>query len=304
MTLPPSMQVICRGWLNANHVLFLHAGDNVLIDTGYCTHADETLRLLRQPSALGDAPLHRILNTHCHSDHMGGNARLQQVYGCRVLVPAAEAQHIQHWDGRALWLDVAGQRAESFEVDGLIAPGDELWLGGTRWQALAAPGHRMEALVFYCPAYRVLISGDALWANGLGVINIQQADALDAALATLDMIDALPIDWVIPGHGWPFNDAKAAIVRARQRLEATRRDPVKAAWAMLKALFIFNLLEHGSLSRDAAGQLLGRVDFYRELNQYYLQLSNDELAEKLLADLVRSGAIYFQQDHIFTNVMA
>jgi glyoxylase-like metal-dependent hydrolase (beta-lactamase superfamily II) len=43
-------------------------------------------------------------------------------------------------------------------------------MGGLNWQALAVPGHDMEALGYYNPEKRILISGDALWENGFGVI--------------------------------------------------------------------------------------------------------------------------------------
>ena len=65
MLLPPGMAVIERGWLNANHVLFRETDNDgaVLIDSGYVTHADATLALLRQADALGQRPLARVLNT-------------------------------------------------------------------------------------------------------------------------------------------------------------------------------------------------------------------------------------------------
>ena len=70
------MTVFERGWLSSNNILFTgqHSGA-ALVDTGYCTHSAQTLALVQ--SALGRRPLERILNTHLHSDHCGGNAALQ-----------------------------------------------------------------------------------------------------------------------------------------------------------------------------------------------------------------------------------
>lgn len=292
--LPPGMVVIQRGWLNANHVLF-RENDNdgaVLIDSGYVTHADTTLALLRQPDALGQRPLARVLNTHCHSDHMGGNARLQREYGAQLWVPEAEAPHIQNWDQAALWLDDAGQQAEPFRVDGLLRPGESLLLGQTEWQLLAAPGHRNEALMFYAPEYRILISGDALWQNGLGaVLPDGQNAGIDAALATLDLIAALPVDYVIPGHGRPFADVGAALQRASRRLQALRSDPQRWAMSLLKSLLLFNLLEMGSLPLAQLPAYLDGLPLLQRVSRFLLQQPSMELAQVLLAELEQARVV-------------
>ena len=74
--LPPGMTVLERGWLSANNIVFAaQAGDAegaAVIDTGYVTHSAQTLALIE--STLAGQPLARILNTHLHSDHCGGNA--------------------------------------------------------------------------------------------------------------------------------------------------------------------------------------------------------------------------------------
>ena len=288
MLLPPGMSMIQRGWLNANHVLF-RENDNdgaVLIDSGYVTHADATLGLLRQPDALGQRPLARVLNTHCHSDHMGGNARLQREYGAQVWVPEAEAPHIHSWDQAALWLDDAGQQAEPFRVDGLLRPGESLLLGQTEWQLLAAPGHRNEALMFYAPEYRILISGDALWQNGLGAV-LPDADlaGLAAAQATLELIAALDIDWVIPGHGAPFANVAQALQTASRRLLQWRDNPQRWALSLLKSLLLFNLLEMGSMPLVQLPDYLGRLSLLQQSSHILLQRPVAELAQQVVTEL-------------------
>ena len=74
------LTVFERGWLSSNNVLLTDPADPrapaVLVDSGHCTHAAQTVALVAR--ALGGRPLGRILNTHLHSDHCGGNARLQR----------------------------------------------------------------------------------------------------------------------------------------------------------------------------------------------------------------------------------
>lgn len=84
--LPASVQVLERGWLSANNVLLFEDGEAVLVDSGYVTHAEQTLALLH--TALDGRRLGRLINTHSHSDHIGGNAAVQRTYGCEIVVPS------------------------------------------------------------------------------------------------------------------------------------------------------------------------------------------------------------------------
>jgi len=234
MRLPAAIRVFERGWLSCNNILLTGANDAgasaVLVDSSYIAHAAQTVALLRH--ALAGAPLDWLVNTHCHSDHMGGNAPVQRAFGCRTSLPAGEAALIERWDDREMLLTYADQRAERFAYDDCFADGDRLGMGGLAWEVIAAPGHDPHAVMFWCEAERILISGDALWQNGFGVIFprlLGDAAGRDAAYAqtraTLERIAALPVHTVIPGHGAAFDDVPAALARAFKRLESFERRP-------------------------------------------------------------------------------
>lgn len=107
--LPAQVHVIVRDWLNSNSLLIRGGQETALIDSGYSACAGETLRLLQCSEALGGHRLDRLVNTHCHSDHVRGNAALRSAYRCRVSIPQGEAPLGARWDTRALWLDYADQ---------------------------------------------------------------------------------------------------------------------------------------------------------------------------------------------------
>jgi glyoxylase-like metal-dependent hydrolase (beta-lactamase superfamily II) len=161
-------QVFERGWLSSNNILFQGRDDTALIDSGYVTHAPQTLALLRH--SLAGRPLDRLFNTHLHSDHCGGNALLQAEYGCSTAIPVSEAEKVRAWDVDALSFQATGQQCPRFGFDATVSPGDTLTLGDMAWQALGAPGHDPHSLIFYCAEEGILISADALWENGFGVI--------------------------------------------------------------------------------------------------------------------------------------
>ncbi len=304
ISLPENIRVIERGWLNCNQVLLLdprgsthNAAINILIDSGYSTHAQTTLDLLAASENLGSASLHRIINTHCHSDHMGGNAALHRKYGCGITIPEGEARHLRPWDAQAIWMGYADQYAEPFEFDAVMRAGETFQGGGYTWQALAAPGHDMDALMFWCETERILISGDALWQKGLGFVQPRSiADGvnanIDAALQAIRIIEEYAPAIIIPGHGAPFGgaDISAAIAFARARLNAFALDPAKNARHVMKVMFVFALLHKGTLPVAALEQYLIKVPCYQDLNQF-LDLSMPQLAAWLLADLLKAGAV-------------
>jgi glyoxylase-like metal-dependent hydrolase (beta-lactamase superfamily II) len=289
LKLPPQIRVIVRDWLNANQVLLRGPDGNVLIDTGYVTHARETLALVA--AELAGAPLDLLVNTHCHTDHMGCNAAVQRVYGCRTLVPALEAPLVEAWDDRGLWIGYTGQQAERFGFDAALAAGDAHRWGGLDWRMIAAPGHAAGALVFWCEEERILISGDALWERGFGLVMPEPETALEDAQRTLESIAALNPRIVIPGHGAPFGQVGAALERCFGRVRASRGDPERMTRHAFKAMLSFILLDRGAMPLAELPDYLERIAFYREFNERYLRLAPVTLAQLLVTELERAGAV-------------
>ncbi len=141
--LPPQMHVFVRDWLSANHVVLASRDGGVVIDSGYRKHAPLTLALVASRMGLDGAPLAKLVNTHCHSDHMGGNAAL----AARLRLPdrrpgRRSAARSTAWDERTLLLDYADQRAERFDVDEVLQPGCDARLGRSRMARARGTGPR------------------------------------------------------------------------------------------------------------------------------------------------------------------
>jgi glyoxylase-like metal-dependent hydrolase (beta-lactamase superfamily II) len=290
--LPDGIRVLERGWLSSNNVLLLGRGSAALVDSGYVTHAAQTVALVAH--ALGGARLERLVNTHCHSDHMGGNAAIQRAHGCRTSIPAGEAPLVERWDEEALLLSYADQRAERFRVDDTFAPGDVLRLGGRDWQVIGAPGHDAHATMLYAPDDRILLSGDALWENGFGVIFgalAGDAAAFADTRATLESIARLEVRTVIPGHGRPFGEVGAALERAYARLAGYEQDVTRLARHAAKVMLTFSLLERRSMPIAGLASYIERVPIMRDINARHLRVSAQALADWLMADLARAGVV-------------
>lgn len=288
--LPPAVQVFERGWLSSNNILLTSRFDATLVDTGYVTHAAQTLSLVRH--ALQGRLLTRIVNTHLHSDHCGGNAALRAAYGCRIAIPAAECARVDAWDEDALSFRATAQQCPRFRYDDPLAPGQHLRMGDLDWQALAAPGHDPHALLLWCADEGIVISGDALWQNGFGVVFPELAGepGFHDVRATLDLIATLDARVVIPGHGAPFSDVAAALDRAYSRLDYLAADPVRNAENAARVLLKFLLLERRHLPLVEVEALCASVPLLVLARERFLHGTPDELATRLVRALVKAGA--------------
>jgi glyoxylase-like metal-dependent hydrolase (beta-lactamase superfamily II) len=290
--LPDSLLVLERGWLSANNILCFDGDRATLVDSGYVAHAEQTVALVGH--ALAGRRLARLVNTHSHSDHIGGNAALQAAFGCRIVVPAGLHATIAEWDEDALLLSPLGQQSARFQHDALLAAGDTLEMGGLNWQALAVPGHDMEALAYHCPEQRLLISGDALWENGFGVIFpelLGEADGLASTRATLEMLARLPVDTVIPGHGRPFGAVDVAFERAFRRLDNFQANIEQLAWHAIKVIVSFAMMEKRRLPADGFAAFVLGLPFAVDVNQRYLSLADDALCERVERELLLVNAL-------------
>ena len=293
VALPPSIHVFVRDWLSSNNILLRGGAGSVLIDSGYHLHAGHTLQLLNSRFGLGAEPLSLLVNTHCHSDHIGGNAAIQAAYGCPIAIPVGEAEAIEPWNPDALWLDYADQYAPQFSYDALIKPGATHSWGDHEWKALAAPGHDMGALMFYNAQHRLLITGDALWRNGFGFVLPPEIDprCLPATRATLDLVAALDIAAIIPGHGEPFAEIDDALRRAYARVESYEQDSTRMARHMLKVMLMFTLLGRRRMRLSDLPAYCATVPVYADISRRYLGLESGALADLLVRELDRSAAV-------------
>lgn len=298
--LPEGVSVFERGWLSSNNVLLLGPQSAALVDSGYCTHAEQTLALVE--GALQGRALDVLANTHLHSDHCGGNAALQARYaGLQTHIPPGHAEYVAQWDPHTLSYGPTGQQCPQYRFDQTLQPGSDLLLGAHRWQVHAAPGHDPHSVILFEPASRTLISADALWQRGFGVVfpELDGVNAFDEVAHTLDLIEALAPRTVIPGHGSVFTDVAEALQFARQRLEGFVRAPHKHRLYAAKVLLKFKLLEQQRMSMHELVAWVGQTAFFQsQLATVGDTATTQEAVEQLLAELVRSGAAHWDGDHI------
>jgi hydroxyacylglutathione hydrolase len=166
-----------RPFPDAN-TLLLHGRRPALVDSGFVGHAEETAAWAR--AHVGDIDL--VVNTHWHSDHVGGNALLQ-ARGAAVAAGTPEAEAIGRRDPGCCAAEYLDQPVAPYTVDVPLDDGEVLRLGEADWEVVRTPGH----LALWQPEERLLVVGDALSDYDVGWVNLalDGPEAPASALASL-----------------------------------------------------------------------------------------------------------------------
>jgi len=242
--LPKGLLFFERGWLSSNSILLDDGKSTVLIDSGYVTHSNLLLSLLG--NHLASRSLTHLVNTHLHSDHCGGNNAVQSQFpSVQTFIPYGLFESVSNWDTDLLSYEDTGQLCLQFKADVPLHPGDVYVWSGFEWEVHAAPGHDHDALLFFNPEHRILISADALWGNGFGIVfpEVLGGRGFAEVGATLEVIGQLNPLVVLPGHGPIIHDVHECLARAYSKLNYFVQSPDIHALHAAKVLFKFKLLE-------------------------------------------------------------
>ena len=246
--LPAGLHFWERGWLSSNSILLDDGHSCVVIDSGYVTHSSTLISLLCD--FLKNRSVDLLINTHLHSDHCGGNSTVQsQFLDVKTLIPFGLFEAVCEWDTDALSFKATGQSCPRFQADAQMHSGDVYNWSGFNWEVHVSPGHDHDSMLLFNPEHRILISADALWANGFGVVfpEICGGTGFEEVSFTLDLIEKLNPKIVLPGHGPLIEDLATAISIARKKIKRFKESPSLHASHAAKVLLKFKLLEWQSV---------------------------------------------------------
>ncbi|MFJ7954557.1 MBL fold metallo-hydrolase [Lysinibacillus sp. NPDC096418] len=274
----------------------------ILIDTGFGSDVKETEELVR---SVGVTPeeLHLIVNTHYHSDHVGGNFHFQKNYGVTIAAHKWDANLINTCDPEACsaeWLD---QPVEPYQVDTKLSDNDEIHTGSRILRVLHTPGHTLGHISLYEPEEGILICGDLFHKNDIGWLNIfrEGVSSIQRSLESLDLLSTLKIQQAYSGHGPKIDNPLDAIDAARERFEKWISMPEKVAWHACKRIFSFTLIIKNGLSKDEVNSYLLKCGWFQDFARNSFQLQPEEFIQILLDEMIRSGAASWRNNHLIAS---
>ncbi|MDQ4116362.1 MAG: MBL fold metallo-hydrolase [Actinomycetota bacterium] len=292
--LPAWVQYEPRPFPDSN--LFLLPGpEPAMVDSGFVGHADRTREWAE---AHGGGRVATVVNTHWHSDHVGGNAALQ-ASGAQIAASTPDAEAVRRRDPGCCLAEYLDQPIAPYTVDRSLDDGDTLRLGETEWQVVRTPGHTPGHLCLWQPDERLLAVGDALSDYDVGWVStaLDGPDAAAVAKKSLERLDALHPRVILPAHGRIPDDAAASLADAHRRAQRLVDDPQGAVWYAARRVFSYALMIRGGLP-------LGRVEDYLLARAWLADAAAQlgrpaaEIADELVAALRRSGAAVEQDGRL------
>lgn len=180
------------------YVLFDYTKQCAIIDPG-CHKASEQAELVNFITQHNLTPT-LLVNTHCHIDHVLGNAFVAKKYNLPLHLHKNELETYRDTDR---WAKMFGMVVEEIpEPQVYIDETNTLQFGNTTLQILYTPGHSVASLSFYETQTKQLISGDVLFYQSIGRTDLPGGnfDTLINSIRT--KLFVLPDETVVySGHG-------------------------------------------------------------------------------------------------------
>ncbi|MFH8985694.1 MBL fold metallo-hydrolase [Streptomyces varsoviensis] len=284
-----------RPFPDAN-LLLLHGRRPALVDSGFVGHAEETADWAEAHTHAGRIDL--VVNTHWHSDHVGGNALLQ-ARGAAVAAGAPEAEAVSRRDPGCCSAEYLDQPVAPYTVDMALDDGQVLRLGDADWEVVRTPGHTPGHLALWQPDERLLVVGDALSDYDVGWVNLA-LDGPGMAVTALDslrrMADLAP-RVVLPSHGPIPADPASAFAAALRRGQRLVDDPDGAVWYGARRVFAFALMIREGIPADEVEPYLHARAWLTDAARL-LGRTPEELAAELVETMLRGGSIVLRDGRV------
>lgn len=182
------------------YVLFDELKEAVIIDPG-CYEPEEQ-EMLTDFIAEQNLQPKALLNTHCHLDHVLGNAFVQKTYGIPLLIGDKELETLNAVEAYAP--SYGFQQYQTSTPDQLLSESDKIQFGNTTLYNVFVPGHAPGHIAFYDATKQFIIGGDVLFEGSIGRTDLPGGDLNTLITSIHSKFFTFPDETVVySGHGMP-----------------------------------------------------------------------------------------------------
>jgi len=168
---------------------------NLVIDTTTGLLKSHLLKLMRK-AGIEASSIERVVNTHLHFDHIGGNYIFEKAL---IGMHEADANTLEH-DESATYHTWFGGKIIRNKVDFLLRDGHKIKTENFTFLVVHTPGHTAGSICLYEPHEKMLMSGDTIFHHSIGRTDLISGNEEDM-LKSLMKIEKLDVELLLPGHG-------------------------------------------------------------------------------------------------------
>lgn len=166
---------------------------DVLIDPGSGEHLDYLKDEIKS-AGLEMTAIKKIINTHCHFDHMGADKALQEEYGYEIYMHPLDLKTVQEKDADATVASSFGMEVPDLDIKELNE-GDKIG----DYEVIHTPGHTRGGICLFDG--KNLISGDTVFSGGnFGRTDLPTGNRQEMRESILKIADLDAVQ-LFSGHG-------------------------------------------------------------------------------------------------------
>jgi glyoxylase-like metal-dependent hydrolase (beta-lactamase superfamily II) len=160
--------------------------------------ADDADRLISEAKSRGLNKIRYIVNTHCHVDHIMGNAEIVKKTGAKIVIHEKDAMSLARTP--SYLLDMFGA-APSPPADMTVKEGDTILVGKVGLKVIHTPGHSPGGMSLYVDG--MVFTGDSLFVGSVGRTDFPGSSWEELETSIRKKLYVLPGDTIVyPGHNY------------------------------------------------------------------------------------------------------
>lgn len=175
-----------------------NTGKCIIIDPG-CENRREKEVLKSELGKSGLIPV-KLINTHCHIDHILGNVFIKETFSIPLLIHRLELPLLNSAEQQRIIFGL--EPDDSAEPDIFVEEGEIIKFGNSEFEVLHVPGHSPGSIVLVNRPEKIAFVGDVLFQGSIGRSDIPGGDfniLIENIKGKLLVLD--PDTVIYPGHG-------------------------------------------------------------------------------------------------------
>jgi len=179
------------------YLLFDETKECVVIDPG-CYGPKEKAHLVNFIKENSLKPV-KLLNTHCHIDHIQGNYIISKEFNLKLETNKLEIPVLKQSPTWGLQYGIKGDLSPEIEV--FLDEGDQVKFGNSILDVIFVPGHSPGHIAFISHEDKFIINGDVLFKGSFGRYDLPGGNIYTLSKSIQEKLFSLPDEYLVyAGH--------------------------------------------------------------------------------------------------------